>query len=224
MFIVIIIIMDLPIFDITNIPHKRVCVADNLYMYTRDKYIINQSVVKQIEYLYKLNELSTLSGSEKMHFVNNSCDYDKINNIYKQYYKGNYDFVEYDKLTYLVMQKDTPIQIFIPEDKYTFLDEYYDLVLTIDNMNKLNNKIIKFSLYHNDKNSMLSKQLITRINECKNIHFIYWWMKDTFVADFVNELIKIMYGLLLHKHAFEYENMMGYYDNKFKGIVYGFPV
>lgn len=216
-----IIIMDLPIFDITNIPKKYLCVKHNTYAYTRNKHILYKSIENQINHLLKINNIEITKYTENIHFVKLDCDSNHINNYYKQYYTGNYKPIKCDiENAYLVMQKDAPLQIFIPEDKYTFLNEYVNVDMTLCDVEKLHNKVRNFSMYHNE-HSVLTKALVKRIFGIKRLYYVYWSFKDMFVMDFVNEVISMMHNLMKKLYLDEYNYMVSHYDNKFNGVVYG---
>lgn len=218
-----IIIMNLPIFDISNIQNRNYYISfANNNRNNIVNYHCNTSVIKQIQRIYKLNGVDQYNNYPTIYFVESSSTYDSINNYYKSCYGIDYDPITCENMTFLVIQSGTPMQLFIPEDKYTFLEEYKNVNLSINDMNKLNKKIIKFSLYHNQ--SRLNKNLLKRIKECKNLYFIKWCLKDVYILDFVNELLYYLY-LLMHKdHIIDYEYMAEIFSKKFNSIIYGYQM
>lgn len=221
--------MNIPIFDITNIPKKRLHIIQNIVNNHKQDIIANRHITLQIQHLFEQSGLRYYGNYEKIYFVDSECEYIKIDFIYSQFYEDDYVFKKYDKRTYLVIQKGTPMQLFIPETQYTFLCEYQNLILTYKNtielnndIIKLHNKVMKFSLYYN-KDSMYSNELIAMINENKLLHFIYWGFKDNFVLDFVNELVSIMYYLMHNTYILSNKKVFAYYDGRMhNNLFYGY--
>ncbi len=116
--------MNIPIFDITNIPEIPY-------------KIVNNTKLNEWYALSNLERLLEFTGEYLPHndyilFISCNMDYDTINKYYKEFYGTNYVYKKYNNLIYLVMQKDIPIQIFIPEKICTFIYEYKNIMLTYD--------------------------------------------------------------------------------------------
>ncbi len=220
--------MDIPIFDITTISHNYFKLTfSNLNYGNTTSYNITTTINKQLSRIFKLNK-ENINDDELIMFIQYNCDYATINNTHKSYYICDYVdmtkelFNKYkNNNIFLVMQIDMPLQIFIPEDKYTYLEEYANVILTLDNMNKLNDKIIKFSLYYQNYSTLCNK-LTERIEEYKRLYTIRWLLKNVFVLDLVNHLSRYM-CLLMHKnHLICYEKMINKYSKKFNNMIYGY--
>ncbi len=219
-----------PIFDVSNIPNKNygVIFPDKLTNDRNYNYNVTGAIQDQLLRVFKLNNKYFYKNDEDIYFIHFYTNYTKINYYYKLCYNNDYIDISselYDKFNkdfiFLVIQKGIPLQIFIPEDKYTYIEEYKNIVLTIDNINKLNKKIIKFSLYY-QKESLIYKNLMKRVAEYKTICVIRTYLKDVFIIDFVNLLSIYMYLLLQKHHLLDYDKMINTYSRKFNNVMYGY--
>lgn len=207
--------MNLPIFDITNIPKKKFYLRHTDYFMTNDEHKIRESIAQQLKHLFKLNNADYMKQTEKIYFVNTKLDYYTLDEIYGQYYKGYYKPFNYDGLAYVVMQKDTPMQIFIPEkNNQTYLNEYEHLILTHKNITNFYNKITKFSLYWNDS-SLFHEYILDTLNDYNLFSHIYWILKiiNILPEELNIEIMKFGYNIMDRNRVGNYWDLeMDYVD------------
>lgn len=192
--------MDLPIFDITNIPNKCHMIC-GISGHNENNAWLN------IEYLFK-NITFSYSKNNTILFISNNSYITTLNEYHKKYYGNDYIHKIYDTLVFYVMQKDEPMQVFIPEERYTFCIEYGKLTLTYSNIMKLYNKVTNFSQFWN-KDSDFSKRILNSLDDYTKFNYIGWCLNIIGILpkELNIEIMKICYDIMDNNRWNNYKDL-----------------
>lgn len=183
--------MDIPILDITNLPNKQRHICGTI---GNNEHIGRLAINHIFSVNKKIHDSPTFG---EIIFVSKNCDNEDIKGLYEKYYGDGYTHKTYDKLVYFVMQRDAPMQLYIPETAYTFVGEYKKLILLHDNLTKFYNKVIIFSQFYGT-NSEFSKCINITFDEYKHLPYLYFVLDIMYALpkELNFEIMKIVYCLV----------------------------